>query len=139
MFKAGRSMKFIEWKEEYNTNHKKMDSEHKKLIGILNKIYSALQKEDNDQVDSLLDEFKSLKEKHFESENVLMKKSNFPGYFSHKTEHDRAFNKLQVFVTNVKNNEAVADEVFLISMKTWFENHLELKDKKLASFLLSKK
>lgn len=128
-------MKFIEWKDDYLTNHRKMDAEHRKLIGLLNKLHNAIRKEDQDKIHELLDSFVAEKEKHFDSENYLMKTNQYKGYFSHKTEHDRAFNKLQIFVDNVKSGEAGCDIDFLVSMRTWFENHLELKDKKLATFL----
>lgn len=128
-------MNFIEWDELAIVNHASMDREHKKMVDDTNKLYELVVGKKTERANKLLnkivDDFKT----HFESENLLMKKSKIPSYISHILEHERFYNKirdLKIKIDAGKENLTVAH---LKIVRIWFFNHLKFKDRNLANYL----
>jgi len=129
-------MNFIEWNEAAIVNHTAMDKEHKKMVNDTNKLYSYVNSNKTEQANKLLFKITEDLKTHFESEELLMKKSKIPQYISHKLEHDRFYNKIRDILLKINAGKETLSMDHLKVVKIWFYNHVEFKDRHLAEFLI---
>ncbi len=131
-------MAFIDFTESELVNVKDIDNQHLKMVNIINRIHSGISNTSNynytSDLQALIDEI----EIHFETEERYMKENLFPGYYSHKLEHDRFFNQMVNNFEKMKEDRSSNIGEQLNSFKRWFYNHLDLSDKKCGTFLNSK-
>ncbi|PKL83449.1 MAG: hypothetical protein CVV24_04880 [Ignavibacteriae bacterium HGW-Ignavibacteriae-3] len=131
-------MAFIEFRSEDLVHIHSMDNEHHQIVLIINSLHNSVLNFDETL---RLKEMKNLietLENHFGNEEFLMKEYKFPGYISHKLEHDRFYT--QTFKNTLKrpvDRPAFGIEE-LESIRRWFYNHIEIKDRKCAMFLIEK-
>ena len=83
-------MSWIEWSPECNVNINKIDEQHKKLVGIINKLYEALADETRikELIRKVIEDLLDYTKYHFGTEEDLMRNSGHPNFLKHKAEHD---------------------------------------------------
>ncbi len=128
-------MSFVELTENEILDIEMMDSQHLEIAGIINKLHDQLGAKFEGESLRLLESLKKALRAHFDTEEELMKEHKYVNFFSHKLEHDRYFNKVESYLTEVKNGEKKLDLEFLKSARRWFFNHFDLNDKKCAEHL----
>ncbi len=120
----------IKWDDKYCVGISMIDEEHKKLIGILNKVILAKEHNDNpEEIKEVLGAMVEYSNDHFSTEEAYMVKFNFPEYQSHQNEHldfkDKTFagyNKI------VRGNYKIANEL-LEYLEQWLINHIQVTDR----------
>jgi len=131
-------MSFINWNENTTVHVEKIDSQHKTMVDIVNDLHEShsvySKKRIIEILHSLLEDLKF----HFFTEEDYMKKYKFPGYISHKLEHDRFMRNFIDYIVKLESGDKEFDIDFLNSFRNWFINHLELNDKKCAIFVKEK-
>lgn len=131
-------MSFINWTKEELTNIKLIDQQHKETTDLINEIYESNSKQNKKaQVTFIKNLIAHLRE-HFETEEKYMKEFSDTGYISHKLEHDRLLNKIISTESKLNEDDLILDEEFFQSMRKWFYNHLDFKDRKLGEHLRTK-
>ncbi|MFA7229451.1 MAG: hemerythrin domain-containing protein, partial [Melioribacteraceae bacterium] len=75
---------------------------------------------------------------HFRNEEKLMKENTFPGYYTHKLEHDRFYLQLTDLTNGFIEGARPFGTEQLTSIKQWFFNHIEINDRKCGNFLRDK-
>ncbi|NOX64923.1 MAG: hemerythrin family protein [Chlorobi bacterium] len=132
-------MEFIKWSKAVELNIPILDKQHKKMVNLTNQLHKELELNKKTQIKKTLklivDELKN----HFETEENLIDESKLPNFISHKLEHQRFYNKVSGLYQNIKAGKSNLTVDDLKSVKVWFFNHLDFKDKKLAEHILSKK
>jgi len=131
-------MNFIELQEEYKTCILSIDREHEIMAGLVNSIYDAMDKNVKSVLLPKLNILLGSVEGHFANEEKLMTKNKFPGYYSHKLEHDRFYNQISTKVREYERDDTPIGIDDLKGIRHWFFNHIEIKDKKLCAFLTEK-
>lgn len=131
-------MSFIDWTEEESVKVDTIDTQHKELAGLFNSLYGDVS--DLKEKDILKDFDKILEylEIHFGTEESLMKQYHFPGYISHKLEHDRFYNQILRTADKYKQQKINFGLEDMKSIRRWFFNHIEINDKKCGVFLAEK-
>lgn len=131
-------MSFINFSDAEKVFVSVIDNQHKTLVETINKIHSSKMNNDKESIINNLNVLIENIETHFETEERLMKEFHYPGYISHKLEHDRFYN--QIIISTDKFNKGEIDFSMdqLDSLKRWFFNHLDLNDKKCGAYLRSK-
>lgn len=127
-------MKKIYWKETYQLGYEDIDKQHNSFISnLINYLERYNSQKFDDIKNQIFDELRS----HFRFEEELMKNSNYLGFYSHKMEHERFLNKF--YLNFNKENYSTIEDVakYFYSILHWFENHLEINDRKLVSHLTS--
>lgn len=128
-------MSFINWTKEELTNIKIIDKQHKETTNLINEIYdSSAKKNKKTQLDFIKKLVEHLRE-HFETEERFMKEYSDVGFISHTLEHKRLLNKIILTERKLREDSIVLDEEFFQSMRKWFYNHLDFKDRKLGEHL----
>jgi len=129
-------MKFMAMNPTDLVHVDQIDSQHKILCNDINLVYDSVMAFDKKTTLKLLHEFIKHLDEHFKTEEKMMKDFAFPGYISHKLEHDRFYSQIRRTTDKYdKNKEAFGLEQ-LKSIKRWFFNHIEINDKKCGDYLV---
>jgi hemerythrin-like metal-binding protein len=123
-------MSFYEWSETMSVGVELLDSDHKALIQLINRLHKAL--EDDADPSQLKDVFAKLAlyvERHFEREEQVMKACGYPETSQHQEEHRR-------FAENMRYQrdryfgagERGVGEDLLVSLKDWLNHHILIQD-----------
>ena len=120
----------IKWNDKYNVGISKIDEEHKKLIGIINKAVVASRHKDNSgEILGILREINDFAQTHFATEETYMLESGYPDYEQHKKEHQDFVIETIAFLDDVgKSNSKLAHEI-LAHLKVWLVSHIQGTDR----------
>ena len=76
-----------------------LDQQHKQLIETVNELDQALRRgEGNAALDSVLDKLVEYALVHFAAEESLMQERDFPGLYTHRTQHEEFRKKLAEYL-----------------------------------------
>lgn len=124
----------IEWNEKFSVGVKRMDDEHKVLVGIINKAYDSSELMDAaDATFVLLRDMNDYAEKHFATEEEYMRRYGYQPHEPHIQEH-ALFRKRVAEALARGRNGADPYKVFQF-LRDWFYNHTMKDDKALGAFL----
>ena len=128
-------MPFMTWSEEDTVSVESIDDQHKAIVDLVNDLHMNLGSDKEFYTKHLIGELVKKVREHFDTEENFMRDYKFPNYISHKLEHDRFFNKIQDFNSQLENGNEDVNLELLRSIKRWFYNHLEINDRKIAAYL----
>ncbi len=132
-------VKKIEWTDDFMIGIPEIDMQHRSLINSLNKLiekYDANPGEIKEILDFLVD-YVLL---HFETEETLMEKYNYPDMEEHVKEH-RAFTKdINKFMDDfiMLGPSPEMEKRIEEGLVSWIENHILNVDKKMGQYLKEK-
>ena len=110
-----------------------MDLQHEALAEMINKLNTAFNcNEQINVVSGILDEISAYTQFHFETEERLMERYQYPELPDHKKEHQ---NLLAEFAHLKKKFLAGGESAVLLTLKDWLLLHITKSDKPLAAFL----
>lgn len=85
------------WREQMSLHNTLIDTEHQYLIKQINAVEEALNTKDNhDLLVETLDHLVEYTKTHFEHEEALQRKINFPDMLNHREEHRKIVSDLDV-------------------------------------------
>jgi len=133
-------MNFIEWNDSYSTGIALMDQHHKRLIALINRLYTGVFAcEDIDEeralTNSILVQLEDYAEYHFTVEEQLMNEYHFPEYNDHLAEHDSFREKITSLASRLSAGEAALSFTTFEFLRDWLTVHILINDKKYAPFL----
>lgn len=133
-------MSLLCWKEEYCVNIQALDRQHKKLVGMINRLHDAmLEKKGKELISITLEDLLAYSKTHFAKEEVILTQAGYPGALYHKTLHDELTIRLQEIVEKHQSGVAMISLSILRFLEDWFHNHLVGEDQKFAAFLKNKR
>ena len=127
------------WTNDLDIGVESVNSDHKKLIDILNSLAKACSEGKGEQVvGDIVDELLFYTIYHFDREEALMAEHDYPDLDAHRRAHAGFIEK----VTGLKDklDEGVDDLCgdVLVFLKQWLTAHIMQEDKKLGPFLKEK-
>jgi len=124
-------MELIKWSEKYSVNNFLLDSQHKKLIAIINELHTAMKvARGNEIMQTIFDELIWYTKEHFRTEEQIMQKFNYPAFKEHKAEHEELTEKVLKLQKNYKEGKSLITMETMNFLKSWLINHIEGTDKK---------
>ena len=124
-------MELIKWSEKYSVNNFLIDSQHKKLIDIINELHTAMKVARGSEImQTIFDELIWYTREHFRTEEQIMLKFNYPGYNEHKAEHEKLTEKVLKLQKDFKEGKALITMETMTFLKSWLIDHIEGTDKK---------
>lgn len=129
--------KLVKFTHNEEINVPSLDKQHFKMSCLINNVNNGFEMKDNNKIEENLSELLKLLEQHFSLEEKLMKETKFPGYISHKLEHDRFYEKIRVISFNYRKNNSILTSELLSNIKNWFYNHIEISDKKCGEHFVA--
>lgn len=127
----------INWGDVYCIGNEEIDKQHKKLVDIINKLYTAfLRAEANQAVSLILEEMVDYTKYHFAYEEGLLKKISFPTLTEHIALHQKFVKRTQEFIQEHKQNSGVLSYDIMNFLRKWLMEHIADEDRKYVGYLL---
>jgi methyl-accepting chemotaxis protein len=135
----GESASLMQWGPQYSINVRMFDDQHKRLIGMVNDLNDAMNSGKGfDVLKMILGGLIEYTVTHFDDEERILTKNNYPDLAAHKKEHE-ALKKTAVELQHKfhGNSTALSSEV-MVFLKNWLVTHIQGSDKRYAQYLNSK-
>lgn len=128
----------IEWNEKFASGVTIIDTQHKKIFSICNSLQTAIsQRSKWQEVNLNFMKFEQLINRHFGTEERIMKEHNFNLLDEHKKQHD-GFKILLTKFEKACNTSGLTDKnksMFDYMISKWWETHVNDWDLKLGDYL----
>jgi len=129
----------FEWQENMSVGIREIDSHHKRIIALINKLEASLGKgEDQAITAEILTEVSNYTIYHFFAEESLMEKHGYPGYEQHKSEHLKLTGITFDFMGKLSGNKTSLGQELLDFLINWLKDHILVTDMKYAPFFHDK-
>jgi hemerythrin len=133
-------MTFFAWNADLSTGHEFIDDDHKKMIGLINALYSAIEsKKDKEIIGKVLDNLIIYYRVHFKREENEMLRVNYPEYTEHEAEHEKFIQEVNQLKKSLDKGVPVSGTYVGKMLSDWLRNHIVKIDTKLAKVLASQK
>jgi len=129
---------YFNWEKEYETGIEKIDSQHKKLVEMINQLYKDLIINNNtDSLDEIIMDLKIYTIFHFTTEEKLFKKFNYKGedYENHMKKHEQFKNRIAECMGDTTSSKKELAYNISEYLKNWLIHHIIDTDMKFARFL----
>jgi hemerythrin-like metal-binding protein len=137
-FKLSENGKLINWSRSYSVGVSQMDSEHQRLIDIINNLYAAMRSgRSKDAIGSILDELLDYTKTHFAHEERLMQQCQYEGFDAQKRAHEALIAQVVEVQKKYHAGTALGQEVMTF-LKNWLINHIQGTDKKYGPVMNKK-
>ena len=124
--------KLIQWKDQYNTGCPEIDLHHQTLAEIVNELYQAFEYglAESKSIE-ILKKLEDYTKYHFQAEEELMAKYNYPELEAHKIEHMRLIKELKKIKEQILNNQdKLVSFRLMLTLKDWILDHILESDHK---------
>jgi len=126
----------IDWSNKLSVSVDSIDVQHKKLIDLINELNASMaQGKSNEVMEHILNELINYTSYHFQHEETMMRKHNYPGYSAHKAEHDGLV-KIAVDLQHEFNSGQTRISLGVMKyLKAWLHDHILGTDMKLGVYM----
>ena len=129
----------ITWNEDYSVNIREIDSQHKKLVKMINFLHAETDEEHYHQtVDNILDELIKYTVYHFSFEESLFARYSYPETLNHIRAHTDLIEQIKTFMNEFNSSGNVLPIDLINFLQKWLIDHIMGEDKKYGAFLNSK-
>ena len=126
----------IIWDQNYSVNIVEIDRQHQKLAAMLDLLFEEIERGKPGRVlAEIVEELKAYSGYHFDTEEKLLTRFNYPEYEAHKKEHDVFRVKVLEFKRDLQEKKETLPGDVLKFMTHWLTDHVINVDKKYAPFL----
>ncbi len=132
-------MAFMPWKDDFAVNILEVDTQHKKLLELLNRLFDAMKVgKGKDVLGGILKELIDYTVYHFGTEERMFKQFGYPEFVKHKKEHDDLTKKAVELKQAFDSGQQTITVEAMNFLKNWLNVHILQEDKKFAPYLKSK-
>ncbi len=118
-------MALIAWSAGLSVGVPDMDSQHQKLIAMVNELHEAMTRRQGRTVLSgLLNRLVAYTASHFNAEEQFMQGVGFPGYTEHKRLHDELTAQVMALKKRVETGETAVTLEVMSFLEKWLKNHI---------------
>ena len=126
-------MELFKWYKTYSVNNEELDSHHKTLFNILNRLYeNCLGTDIPNCLNPIVEELVSYSNYHFSAEEQYMRDIGYEDIDKHISEH-RSFAQRAIQLQKVINkNELELTKELIVFLGNWILHHVMEEDKKFS-------
>ncbi|BBE50977.1 Cyclic di-GMP phosphodiesterase Gmr [Ferriphaselus amnicola] len=130
---GGEVKEWITFTDTHLIGISKIDEEHRGLVNILNQLSNSWRNGDShDEIISIFNQLLAETTKHFTTEELLMRKYEYPEHEQHELEHARLLDE----AVRLRNRLSDGGELLALqTIKDWLFNHIAYEDKRMAEHL----
>ena len=129
-------MNYMKWTPALEVGFAKMDEDHRELIEVLNRLHADLdQGKDQAELAKILNFLRDYTVGHFQTEEALMIKYNYPGASAHFAAHASLVLKVCDFIVDFRAGRVALTETLLEFLETWLREHILGLDQELGAYL----
>jgi methyl-accepting chemotaxis protein/hemerythrin len=135
VFNVGKIDELISWSSKIETGIKKFDDQHKELVRLLNKFYSAINEGRSKSVlGEILKELANYTVYHFQSEEEAFRQFNFPEKDEHIRIHKDLVNQVVKIIKDFEAGKDVVSVNLLQFLKEWIVKHIMGNDMRYGKY-----
>lgn len=128
-------METINWKNEFSVGVKEMDEQHKKLLGMINRLIEEQHTlTDPKTIADLLTKMTDYAQVHFRAEEFLMAEYGYEQKSVQEKQHQGFIDKTISFYSATDLGPNVLSVALLDYLGTWLVEHILQEDMKYTSF-----
>ncbi len=126
----------IVWSDEFSIGHEVIDAQHKKLVAMINRLITTSRvATGSETISEILAEMSDYVRVHFDTEEKLMERINYPRIEDHKAQH-RAFQmKTAALIRSASLNAESVPVVLLNYLRNWLTQHILKADMEFKAYL----
>ncbi len=133
------SRPLLRWSESLSVGIDTIDEQHKKLVGMINELHRQMHTGSaKEAVEKTLDNLINYTGSHFQYEEKLFAKHDYPEQTRHKEMHGKLVGQVLDFQVQFKKGDRDVGIKLMEFLKDWLINHIKKTDQQYSSFLLSK-
>ncbi len=126
-------MALIEWNNNYSVSVGEMDTQHKKLIALINNLHEAMKTgKAKDIMGAILNELIAYTKTHFAEEEAYMQKINFSELAKQKEAHSAFVKKISEAQKGYTEGKTISIDL-LNFLNKWLIEHIVNMDKKYGT------
>ncbi len=130
-------MALISWTEDLKLNIPSIDTQHKRLVDMVNDFYKLIQNEPSDKlIDHMIKKMKAYTLEHFETEEKYFEIYNYPETEEHKQEHQLFIEKVNDLENRYYSGQLILTFEITNFLKNWLHNHIKGIDSRYAEHLI---
>ena len=116
----------VEWCERFSVGVTELDEDHKRLIGLIDQLFSAYRdKTLSGEVDSILENLIEYTDAHFKHEEDLLRQHDYPGLHEHEAAHRSLVSALLKIRLDWNDGESESAVLKLAGLlKNWLVEHI---------------
>jgi len=132
-------MALINWDESFSVKIDSIDKQHQQLVSILNEFYDNIKiKSGDDLKNDLIRQMKDYTIIHFDTEEKLFQRYDFPDYEEHKKEHDEFVKKVEKLEKRFLSGKMILTLEITDFLKDWLTTHIKGTDMQYSEYLRSR-
>lgn len=124
------------WTDAYSVHIEELDQQHRALFATVNELNQALRSgQGGAALDDVLKKLVDYALVHFAAEESLMQKHEFPGFLTHRTQHEMFREKMMQFLDEHHAGKAGVAVSLMFFMQNWLKQHVMKTDKQYSAYL----
>ncbi|MFO1414189.1 MAG: bacteriohemerythrin [Burkholderiales bacterium] len=133
-------MAAIEWSSRLALGHPDIDTQHRKLVDLINKLDAAIKAGKGAQAATeAMSELRLYTIKHFRDEERLQAAAGYPEMSGHKAFHAEFVARVQQFEADCQAGRLGVAHAAMTYLSDWLAKHILKEDRKLVTFLNAKR
>jgi hemerythrin-like metal-binding protein len=133
-------MNLVSWSNDYSVSVSLIDNQHKKLVNLTNTLYTICGEKNSAKRHTAflkcVGDAVDYTGYHFGTEEVIMKKLDYPFYEKHYREHQDFVAKVVALTGDLEKSAAVNPVSFVHFLKFWVLNHIAKTDKDMGNYIV---
>ncbi len=130
---------FFSWDESLSVGISWVDTQHQKLINLINHLASVMESgQERQALGAVLLELKKYTESHFFAEERMMEAHSYPELGFQKIEHAAFIEKLREFSSDISRGKDFVGVRVLDFLKVWLKEHILVEDMKYGKYFQEK-
>ena len=132
-------MHIINWNENYSVKIAKIDSQHKELIDIINRLFDAMKSgKAREVISQIMIQLQEYTVYHFSTEEYLLQEHCYPLVAQHLKEHDRFVDDLGKLRDKLDAGRLGIGLELMGFLSHWLTGHIRGSDNHYSAFLREK-
>jgi hemerythrin len=124
------------WNDSYSVKVNLCDTQHQKLFAIMNELADAMRVGKGSQVVSrTVGDLLQYTRTHFQQEEALLRKANYPQLGPHQEMHRRFLADVELLNRQTREGHTVNSVAVLNLLRDWLVNHIQKMDKAYSAHL----
>jgi hemerythrin len=129
----------VQWNDSLSVGISSIDQQHQKLIALMNQLHDAMKNgKGKEALSYIIEEFSNYTKYHFQTEEQLFRKYQYPGESSHTNAHEAFVEKVHQFQKDFESGKVLLSMELLQFLKTWITEHIQKVDKQYMQFFKEK-
>lgn len=129
-------MVLMEWDEMMSVGVEELDSQHRRLIQLINETYEGIQQHDERKVTELITQMREYSKLHFSTEEKFMERYGYPDLEEHKFYHVKFNTDVQAFQRKQYGKTNLSQ--LFIYLSRWLTSHIMEEDRKFMRYMSKK-